>query len=484
MSSRHCGDGRPRHPHLLRVNPGTQAQTARKLPYSSPVRLNARSEQRDPGVRDGQAEALAHGAATDQTGRDACRGRGALSVFRVVVASLVVASMLGSCSDADPQNRLAEPRTSSSLGRPDGSSEPPPTALPVPAADRPVAGTHAAIEVLPRPDIRPEGAYLSENGNLLVWWELTGIRDRDAFGCRYPVAVTWVPRRGWSGGVSTGAVHAWLLADGMREVLPTRTGFYVSHSECSGREFRDQAPGLVVDDRGRIRTARAASATEGPREGATSVPCGPPTRGSCQVDPETGRVFRLPGPLSWIGSWREQASILWRASSHISGTWSVDGGTTWNQFIDPWDASPLRRGGTTFAASNGVRSSFGELTGGSFREGFVEWAPGDAAPMAPLPKSVDGYRSWQTTPDGTLVGIGRGGVYVSEGSNWYDVTRRDMRPCGGGALLVGRYLVCGPQRLKKGPRTALGLHVSDDLGVTWSTILLDSVVPRTADRRR
>jgi hypothetical protein len=194
---------------------------------------------------------------------------------------------------------------------------------------------------------------------------------------------------------------------------------------------------------------------------------------------------RLPGPFSWAGTWHDQASILWRQTSHISGTWSVDGGTTWNQFIDPWNATPLRRGATTFAVSNGVRSSFGELTGGSFREGFTEWGPEDAAPMAPLPRSVDGYRSWQTTPRGTLVGLGRTGVYVSDGPNWHEVTRRETGRCGGfGLVVVGHFLVCGPQRPENGPRAALELEISGDLGGTWSKILLDSVVPRTRDLSR
>jgi hypothetical protein len=169
----------------------------------------------------------------------------------------------------------------------------------------------------------------------------------------------------------------------------------------------------------------------------------------------------------------------------------VDGGSTWNQFIDVWDATPLRRGAATVAVSNGVmstgsQSSYGELTGGSFREGFLEWSPEDAAPMTQLPRSVDGYRSWLSTSSGALVGVGRrGAVYVSDGRNWSDVTRHETRDCGGGPEVVGNYLVCEPPGLPypdRAARPARQVRVSEDLGATWSTIRLDDVVPATRDQ--
>jgi len=164
---------------------------------------------------------------------------------------------------------------------------------------------------------------------------------------------------------------------------------------------------------------------------------------------------------------------------HISGTWSVDAGTTWNEFIDTWDASPLRSGGATLAVSNGVRSAFGELAGdGRYREGYVEWAPWDRQPVVQLPRSSDGCRWWQTAPDGTLVGIGRtGGVYVSEGTNWHQVSRRGTGRCGA-VELVGRLLVCGPLRATKGSEGVRVMRVSDDLGHTWAGVVLNRVVPR------
>jgi hypothetical protein len=169
---------------------------------------------------------------------------------------------------------------------------------------------------------------------------------------------------------------------------------------------------------------------------------------------------------------------LWRHTSHISGTWSIDGGTTWNQFIDTWDASPLRRGSVAFAASNGVRSSVGELVGGSFREGFTEWGPEDVSSPLRLPGRSEGYRYWGSTPDGTLLGSSRSSaVFVSDGPNWQRVIRRDAGVCSFGPDLVGEYLVCGPQRRRTGPARGRVLVVSDDLARTWAQIPLDAVVP-------
>jgi hypothetical protein len=363
----------------------------------------------------------------------------------------------------------------------------------MPTPSGPVAGIRAALAMLENPDLRPNTGYVSENGDVLVWWSLRGVRARDAFRCRYPVVLTWVPSPAWRRGVTPSAAHAWLLADGMRGVHPTRSGFYLSHSDCAGREPGDQARALTLDHQGHFRVARTSTAVEAPRQGAIWTSCAPPLRGNCQFDPATDTLLRLPWRHTWEGTWDDQRSILWRPSSHISGTWSVDGGNTWNQFIDTWDAVPLRRGAATFAVSNGVKSNglqsgFGELTGGSFREGYMEWFPEDAAPVTPLPRSVDGYPSWLATPSGALVGIGRrGAVYVSEGRNWNNFTRHETGPCGQGLDVVGDYLVCGPQGPPHPQRASppvLEIRVSEDLAATWSTIRLDAVVPRTPDQTR
>lgn len=401
--------------------------------------------------------------------------------LRVVTATALALVTLGSCMQSESRGRSEEPSAPASTRaiapRPEPTPSPTPSAVP----KRPVAGIRAAARALLQPGMRPRYASLSESGDLLVWWELRGVRDRDMFRCGYPTVVTWAPRQSWTQGVRGGTVRAWLLAEGMRTVTPTSTGFYLSHSACGGREFDDQSPGLVIDGDARLQTARASSAALPPREGRTAVRCTPPVRGSCQLDPATARMLRLPGRVSWQGTWHDETSILWRSTSHISGTWSTDGGASWNQFIDTWDASPLRRGGATFAVSNGVRSTYGELKGGGMREGYKEWSPQDAEPVTALPKSVDGYRWWRAAPDGTLVGIGRsGGVYVSDGWNWQQVVRRDTQNCRG-LDIVGRHLVCGPT-LTQGPSRRLRMRVSLDWGGTWSSILLDEVVPSVRKR--
>ncbi len=283
-----------------------------------------------------------------------------------VVALFVAGLLLAACTESGSAERTERP--------PPTQSPKPTPSIPTPSG--PVAGTRAALAMLEHPDLRPHSGYVSENGDVLVRWSLTGVRVRDAYRCRHPVVLTWVPHPAWRGGVRPSAVRAWLLADGMRDVLPTRAGFYLSRSHCDVRAPGDQAPALGLDHQGHVRAARTSSAIEEPREGAIRTKCGPPRGGNCQFDPATNTLSRLPWRHWWIGTWDEQRSTLWGVSSHISGTWSGEGGSTWNQFIDVWDATPLRRGAATVAVSNGVmstgsQSSYGELTGGSFREGFL-----------------------------------------------------------------------------------------------------------------
>ena len=342
----------------------------------------------------------------------------------------------------------------------------------------------AALEVLSRPDIRPTVGYVSEDGDLLVRWELRGLRDRDVYRCRHPVALTWAPAP--YGGTGSGPGRCGPGCSPTANVKSSRRarGSSLSDSTCSGREFADQAPGLVVGDQGRLLTAERVRRTRGSssrgrdaRVLSATEPGPLPARPRGEQHPASARQ------VLWAGSWHPETSILWRPSWHISGTWSVDGGRTWNQFMDTWDAAPLRSGGATLAVTNGVRSSFGELAGeGLYREGYVEWAPWDRQPVVQLPKSTDGYRWWRTAPDGTLVGIGRaGGVYVSEGTNWHQVSRRGTGRCGA-VELVGRLLVCGPLRAEKGSEDNRVMRVSDDLGRTWTGVVLNRVVPRAKAR--
>lgn len=388
-----------------------------------------------------------------------------------LVAALVA---LGACTGAGPE--AGEKRQTDATSH-TGSDAP--VESPMPEATRPVAGTRAASEILARPDVRPTRGHVSENGDLLVWWQLQGLRDRDLFRCRYPVVLTWAPRNAWQDGVRRQAVRAWVLAEGARSVTPTATGFYLDRSDCAGRDRDDQTPALVIH-RGRLGMTRLAAVPAPPREGSTSVTCPPGTRGSCQLDPATATVRGVTSRVHWEGAWDPRRSILWKPTVHISGTWSVDGGLSWNQFIDPWDAAPLRRGDELFAASNSVRSAVGELVGGQVREGFREWSPEDLASPVPLPRSQDGYRSWQATPDGSLVGIARGGaVYVSDGTDWDRVTRRDLGRCRS-VRVVGLLLECGELEPRSDAPQRREIGVSDDLGRTWSTVALNQVVPEAA----
>ncbi|QZY28410.1 hypothetical protein [Nocardioides coralli] len=349
---------------------------------------------------------------------------------------------------------------------------------------QPVAGTEAAMTLLSRSDVRPTSVHLSENGDMLVWWRLEGLRDRDLFRCRYPVALTFAPREAWQSGLETSEVRAWLLADGERAVEPTRAGFYLDGSNCTGRPRTEQAPALVIH-RGRLRSTRLVAATADRQRGALHVFCPPGTPGACQVDPRTGNLQRLQTRASWDGAWDPGRSILWRESAHITGTWSVDGGRSWNQFMDPWDATALRRGDELYAASDSVMGRplerIGVLTGGEQRKGVTEWFPENLTVVERLPTGEERNRSWTTTSDDTLVGLGGGGaLYVSDGPDWSTV-RRTEEDCRLGDL-VGRFLTCWPPR-PEGHTGDLGeLRISDDLGRTWVRIQPDRILPDANDR--
>lgn len=370
---------------------------------------------------------------------------------------------LAGCTESVPQ-REAE-RASST---PSSATTEIPTEMP--RATREVAGHRAARAMLDRPDVRPEAGYVAENGDVLVMWVIRGLAGRDASRCRYPVAMTWISRDGWRDGVRREEVRGWLLKDGMREVYSTPHGFYVGHSTCDGRPFADQSPGLVVD-KGRLSPTSVGPETAAPWEGAVAIICPPPRRGYCQVDPSTAAVSRLTVPWSWRGAWDAAASILGRRSTNISGTWSIDGGRTWNETADAWDVSVARRDGRLFAVANGSSAWVGELIDGHRLPHITWWTEEDLVDVRGLPRSRDGYRWWLTTPDGALVGIARGdAVYVSEGTDWSRITRHDAGRCRD-LDLVGRLLVCS------GPGRSRTLRISDDLGSRWQELRLDEVRP-------
>ena len=306
-------------------------------------------------------------------------------------------------------------------------------ACPGDGADPPPVGRDV-VGLLPTEDVRPWSVHVAGNGDLAVWWEVTGVRDRDALRCAYPAVLTWVAREDWRRGVRPEAVRAWVVEDSVRFLTETRTGVHLTRSQCAHRARADQSPPLAVVD-GRLVPAR------GP---APDLP---------------------PSPIRWRPN-----------SYHISGTWSVDGGRTWNQFMDIWDATPLLKDGRVYAVKNGRRSWFGELEGGGHpREGFVEWFPWDVRTRHRLPPSDVGYRFWRTVPGGVLLGSGRrGAVYVSDGRDWGHVVRRSTEPCDQPASVSGRLLFC--------PVGHRAVRISADWGRTWTTTRLADVVPAGVSR--
>ena len=116
------------------------------------------------------------------------------------VAAVAAVSTLGGCTDpgsGEGRRRLA-------ASAPASSSSVAPPASTMPEADRPVAGTRAALEMLSRPDVRPtlrsRGGERGATGALGV----ARLRDRQVFRCDYPVVLTWAPRSGWRLGSGTG----------------------------------------------------------------------------------------------------------------------------------------------------------------------------------------------------------------------------------------------------------------------------------------
>ena len=112
----------------------------------------------------------------------------------------------------------------------------------------------------------------------------------------------------------------------------------------------------------------------------------------------------------------------------------------------------------------------------------TEWGPDDLTSVVPCRRARTATGRGRPLPDGTLVGIGRSGVYVSEGTNWYRVTRRDSGRCRW-VMVVGSLLVCGPMRTERGTAVFLEMRVSNDLGRSWSGVILNEVVPKTEAKR-
>ena len=196
-------------------------------------------------------------------------------------------------------------------------------------------------------------------------------------------------------------------------------------------------------------------------------------------------MWRLSEPLYWSGPWDDATSVMGRPSGHITGTWSVDGGATWHQTWDPWDATVARWAGGTYLFSNGMGGSRSPAspvyrlpTGVDLRFRPTGFGPPDAIDTGVIiPRSTDGYRSWHLTDEGVLVGTTRRPViYVSRGTDWSTIIRRET----GHDLeaVVGRFLVSQPIARSAALRSHRVLRASEDYGRSWSTVELIDVRPR------
>jgi hypothetical protein len=358
-------------------------------------------------------------------------------------------------------------------------------AAPLPVVSGQFDGMAAAREVLNRPDVRPEYGWLSEDGHLVVTWRVM----QPGALCRTPEVVTWLPYRAWRHGIRRERVRAWLLARGQREVLSAGAGFLLEASSCNTRGGIGIGRPLLINGRGRALETHVARGPVPPRQGMLSTGCitrasGAPRQGSCELDPESGHMWRLERLHHWFGPWDDATSILWGPPSHISGTWSVDGGATWHQTWDPWDATVARWEGETYVFSNSMggnvsaASSVYRLPAGvDMRSHPHGVGPPDLINTGiVLPKSADGYRHWSLTDHGVLLGTTHSPVlYVSQGSDWSNIIRRetDFVP----DTVTGRFLVA-QSAARSGPwKKPRILRVSTDYGSSWTTLDLSEVRP-------
>ena len=406
-----------------------------------------------------------------------------------VASGLAVLLVTGCTEDRSPaRERREEP------GAPPGPAVSPsapaqPADEPLPDVSGSLDGTGAARVVLRRPDVRPEHGFVSEGGDLLVTWRV----ERRGALCRTPEVVTWVSYDDWRHGVDQARVRAWLVDRGQRSISPAGPGFLLEPSACRADDPHQLDRPLVIDGRGGIRRARPTPGPPPPRQGMLSTACRTVVAGSlrafrrelCQLDPESGRMWRLPEPLFWTGVWDDATSIIWRLSGHISGTWSDDGGTTWHETWDPWDATVARWAGETYLFTNSMAGHCCRATrvhrlpdGVDLRFLPTGFGPPDAIDTGVvLARSTDGYRRWHLTEKGVLVGTTRRPVvYVSRARDWSTTTRHEI---GRGLTdVVGRFLVSqsSVRSATLGPRKVLRL--SGDYGRSWSNVDLSDVRPR------
>lgn len=404
----------------------------------------------------------------------------------IATAGLVALMIAGCTGDRSPAgDGPAQPNPSlGSSASPSASAAP--SAEPLPAVSGSLDGMAAARAVLRRPDVRPEYGWLSKHGHLLVTWR---IMQRGA-PCRAPEVVTWVSYEGWRHGIRQAHVRAWLLETGQRTVSPAGPGFLLEPSSCRAHNHTGTDRPLLINGHGRILRTRLAHSPAPPKQGMLSTGCstitsGAPRRGLCQLDPESGRMWRLAKPHYWSGPWDDATSILGRPSSHISGTWSVNGGATWHQTWDPWDATVARWAGETYLFSNSMAGSRSPTSPVYRLPASVDlrFHPHGVGPPdliktgIVLPRSTDGYRRWQLTDEGVLLGTtNRPVIYVSRATDWANIIRRETEY--NPEEVIGRFLLAQSAARSAALRSHRILRVSEDFGKSWFTIDLTDVHPQ------
>jgi hypothetical protein len=280
------------------------------------------------------------------------------------------------------------------------------------------------------------------------------------------------------------------LGTGQRTVSPAGPGFLLEPSSCRADGHAGADRPLFIDEHGRIIRTRLAHSPVPPKHGMLSTRCitttsGASRGGACQVDPESGRMWRLAKPRYWSGPWTDATSIVGRPSGHISGTWSVDGGATWHETWDPWDATVGRWAGETYLFSN-------SMSGGRSPASPVYRLPSSAdlrfhpTGVGPrdlintgiiLPRSTDGYRRWQLTDEGVLIGTtNKAVVYISRAIDWSNMIRRETEHIPD--EVIGRFLVTQSAARSAALRSPRILRASEDYGRSWFTIDLIDVRPQ------
>ena len=252
----------------------------------------------------------------------------------VVAAAVAAVSGLGACTD--PAGEPAEQPAAAASSAADQSATVTPSPTPLPEATRPVAGTRAALRCCRDRTSAPLSATCPRTGICRCSGNCAGSPSVTPFGAAIRASSHGLLEKGGSAG--SGPTPFTLGCS------PMACGKLSRRARGSTWATRNaQAGPSPIKHRGWCwMTEVGCVPRAGPRPRCLREKArhGCPVRrrvgGSCQLDPDPGRIWRLPGKLSWAGTWDQQTSILGRATSHISGTWSVDGGSTWNQSLDTW----------------------------------------------------------------------------------------------------------------------------------------------------